>query len=73
MSERIFEQPGRDPDDALEAPDLEPLRAAAEQELAAAVTNSCRYAAVAVSLTGSRTVLSPKSATSSNLPPSAST
>lgn len=32
MSERIFEQPGRDPDDALEAPDLEPLRAAAEQE-----------------------------------------
>jgi hypothetical protein len=40
---------------------------------AVAVTRGCCHAAVAVSLTGSRTVLSPKSATRSSRPPRAST
>jgi hypothetical protein len=32
MSEEFFEQPGRDADDGLQAPDLGPLRAVAERE-----------------------------------------
>ena len=40
---------------------------------AVAVTRGCCHAAVGVSLTGSRTVLSPKSATRSSRPPRAST
>jgi hypothetical protein len=38
-----------------------------------ALSCDCRHAAVGVSLTGSRTVLSPKSATRSSRPPRAST